>query len=97
MKARPFVPQAMLKYPEAVQMLHREFVRAGTDAGLACTYYTHRSKLKSIGIENALEQLNIKAVELAFWAVRETRALVAGNICNTWEYGSSNLQVSENG
>ena len=64
-------------------MLHQEFVRAGTDVVVASTYYAHRSKLKSIGIENALEQLNVKAVELAVEAARESGALVAGNICNT--------------
>ncbi|WP_155304579.1 hypothetical protein [Desulfosarcina widdelii] len=40
--------------------------------------------------------MNVKAVELAVEAARKTRALVAGNICNTWEYDPSNLQTSEN-
>ncbi|MGA6924717.1 MAG: homocysteine S-methyltransferase family protein, partial [Desulfosarcina sp.] len=95
LKAGPFVPEAVLKYPEVVQGLHREFVRAGTDVVVACTYYAHRTKLKSIGIENALEQLNVKAVELAVEAARETGAIVAGNICNTWEYDPSDLNASE--
>jgi betaine-homocysteine S-methyltransferase len=95
LKAGPFVPEAVLKYPQVVEMLHQEFVRAGTDVVVACTYYAHRSKLKSIGIENALEQLNVKAVQLAVDAARETDALVAGNICNTWEYDPSDLQASE--
>ena len=95
LKAGPFVPEAVLKYPEAVQTLHREFVRAGTDVVVACTYYAHRAKLQSIGIENVLEQLNVRAVELAVEAARETGALVAGNICNTWEYDPSNLKASE--
>lgn len=46
-------------------------------------------------IENALEQLNVKAVELAVEAARETGAIVAGNNCNTWEYDPSNLKASE--
>jgi betaine-homocysteine S-methyltransferase len=62
---------------------------------VACTYYAHRSKLKAIGIENALERMNVKAVELAVDAARETGALVAGNICNTWEYDPSDMQASE--
>ena len=95
LKAGPFVPEAVLRYPEVVQGLHREFVRAGTDVVVACTYYAHRSKLQSIGIENALAQLNVKAVELAVEAARETGALVAGNICNTWEYDPSDLKASE--
>jgi betaine-homocysteine S-methyltransferase len=95
LKAGPFVPEAVLKYPEAVQMLHREFVRAGTDAVVACTYYAHRAKLKTIGIEDALEQLNVRAVELAVAAAGEAGALVAGNICNTWEYDPGDLKRSE--
>jgi betaine-homocysteine S-methyltransferase len=95
LKAGPFVPEAVLRYPEVVQGLHREFVRAGTDVVVACTYYAHRSKLQSIGIENALERLNVKAVEMAVDAARETGALVAGNICNTWEYDPSDLKASE--
>ena len=95
LKAGPFVPEVVLKYPQAVTMLHREFVRAGTDVVVACTYYAHRSKLQSIGIEDALEQMNVKAVALARDAARETGALVAGNICNTWEYDLSDLAASE--
>ena len=95
LKAGPFVPEAVIKYPEAVQALHREFVRAGTDVVVACTYYAHRSKLQSIGEEDVLEQLNVKALELAVEAARETGALVAGNICNTWEYDPSYIQASE--
>jgi betaine-homocysteine S-methyltransferase len=94
LKAGPFVPEAVLKHPGAVQELHREFVRAGTDVVVACTYYAHRSKLQSIGIENVLEQMNVKAIELAVEAARETGALVAGNICNTWEYDPSDLKAS---
>jgi betaine-homocysteine S-methyltransferase len=95
LKAGPFVPEVVLKYPEVVQELHREFIRAGTDVVVACTYYGHRSKLRSIGIENALEQLNVKALELAVEAAGETGALVAGNLCNTWEYDPSDLKTSE--
>jgi betaine-homocysteine S-methyltransferase len=95
LKAGPFVPEVVLKYPEVVQTLHREFVRSGTDVVVACTYYAHRSKLQSIGIENALERLNVKAVELAVAAAGETNALVAGNICNTWEYDPSDIDASE--
>ena len=95
LKAGPFVPEAVLKYPQAIQNLHREFVRAGTDVVVACTYYAHRSKLQSIGIENVLEQMNVNAIELATEAARETGALVAGNICNTWEYDPSDLAASE--
>jgi betaine-homocysteine S-methyltransferase len=95
LKAGPFVPEAVIKYPEVVRGLYREFVRAGTDVVVACTYYAHRSKLQAIGIENALERMNVKAIEMAVESARETGALVAGNICNTWEYDPSDPEVSE--
>lgn len=95
LKAGPFVPEAVLKFPHAVQMLHQEFVRAGSDVVVATTYYAHRAKLQSVGIEDTLKQLNTKAVAMAVEAARETGALVAGNICNTWEYDPTDLQVSE--
>lgn len=85
-KAGPFVPEAVLDYPEAVKELHREFLRAGTDVMLALTYYAHREKLHMIGREGDLETLNRQAVRLAREVAAEGDALVAGNISNTWVY-----------
>ena len=42
LKAGPFVPEVVLEYPAAVKELHHEFLRAGTDVVVACTYYGHR-------------------------------------------------------
>jgi betaine-homocysteine S-methyltransferase len=88
-KAGPFVPEVVLEHPEAVKQLHQEFVRAGSDVVVACTYYGHRSKLKSIGREDRLEALNHRALELANAAARDSGALVAGNLSNTWEFDLS--------
>ncbi|MFW6373192.1 MAG: homocysteine S-methyltransferase family protein, partial [Thermodesulfobacteriota bacterium] len=41
-KAGPFVPEVVLEYPDAVKQLHLEFLRAGSDVIVACTYYAHR-------------------------------------------------------
>ena len=85
-KAGPFVPEVVLDHPEAVGELHKEFFRAGSDVIVACTYYGHRSKLKSIGKEDKLEELNIKSLTLAKEVARKGGALVAGNLSNTWEF-----------
>lgn len=37
LKAGPFVPDAVLKFPEAVRELHYEFQRAGSDTVVAFT------------------------------------------------------------
>ncbi len=85
-KSGPFVPEAVLDFPEAVRELHREFLRAGAEVMVAFTYYGHREKLRAIGREADLEPLNREALPLAREVAREGDALVAGNICNTWVY-----------
>ncbi len=86
LKAGPFVPEVVLEHPDALEQLHRDFLRAGSDVMVACTYYAHRSKLKAIGRENALEEMNRAALTIAKQVAQEEDALVAGNLSNTWEY-----------
>lgn len=82
----PFVPDVVLKDDTAVKQLHREFVRAGSDVIQAFTYYAHRDKMRLVGKENMVEQLNTHAIQIA----KDVRdefdhkddLLIAGNICN---------------
>jgi betaine-homocysteine S-methyltransferase len=85
-KAGPYVPEAVLDFPDAVRELHREFLRAGAEVMVALTYYAHREKLRHIGREDDLEAMNRAAVRLAREVAAEGGALVAGNVCNTWVY-----------
>jgi len=85
-QAGAYVPEVVLEHPEVVEQLHREFLRAGTDVLPALTYYGHREKLKLIGREGDLEQLNRQAVRIAHKAAGDADVLIAGNICNTWAY-----------
>ena len=82
-QAGPYVPEVVLDYPNAVTELHREFMNAGSDVIEAFTYYAHRDKLKLIGREDELEEINRTALRLAKEVAAEGDALVAGNICNT--------------
>jgi betaine-homocysteine S-methyltransferase len=86
LQAGAYVPEVVLEHPEVVRQLHREFLRAGSDVMLALTYYAYREKLKAIGREAELEDLNRQAVRLAKEVAAEGDALVAGNISNTWVY-----------
>lgn len=86
LKAGPFVPEVVIENPAAVSQLHQEFLRAGSDVVVACTYYGHRAKLKAIGREDRLQELNIAALKLAKETAAPFDALVAGNLSNTWEY-----------
>ncbi|MGH8911274.1 MAG: homocysteine S-methyltransferase family protein, partial [Acidimicrobiia bacterium] len=85
-QAGAFVPEVVLDRPEAVRELHIEFVRAGSDVVEAFTYYAHREKLRVIGREGILEDLNRQALEIAKGVAATTGTLFAGNICNTNVY-----------
>jgi len=82
-QAGAFVPEVVLEAPAALSALHREFAAAGSDVIEAFTYYAHREKLRTIGREGDLEELNRTALALAAEVARETGTLLAGNICNT--------------
>lgn len=83
LQAGAFVPEVVLRHPEAVLGLHREFVHAGSDIVEAFTYYGHREKLRMIDAEQLLEPLNRNALALARQVADETGALAAGNLSNT--------------
>ena len=86
LQAGAFVPEVVLEHPELVAQLHREFVHAGSDVVEAFTYYAHREKLRLIGKEDALEEINRQALRIAADVARESDALLAGDICNTNVY-----------
>jgi betaine-homocysteine S-methyltransferase len=86
LQAGAFVPEVVLEHPEKVAELHREFVHAGSDVVEAFTYYAHREKLRLIGREAMLEEINRQALEIARTVAQETGALLAGNVCNTNVY-----------
>jgi betaine-homocysteine S-methyltransferase len=82
-QAGPYVPEVVLDHPEVVAQLHREFVRAGSDVVPAFTYYAHREKMRLVGKEDLLEEINRQALAIARQVGSEADALVAGDICNT--------------
>ena len=83
LSAGAYVPEAVLEHPEAVAQLHRDFLHAGSDVMLAFTYYAHREKLRLIGKEDTLEEMNRTALRLAREAASGGDVLLAGNICNS--------------
>ena len=89
LQAGAFVPEVVLDHPQLVAQLHREFVHAGSDVVEAFTYYAHREKLRMVGKEDALEEINRGALAIAAEVARESGALLAGDICNTNVYDAS--------
>jgi betaine-homocysteine S-methyltransferase len=94
LQAGAYVPEVVLDFPEQVENLHRDFLRAGSDVIEAFTYYAHREKLRLIGREGDLERMNRQALAIARKVAAEGDALVAGNICNTNIYEPNNPEVA---
>ena len=92
LQAGAFVPTTVLEHPQAVRHLTDRFIESGSDVVLALTYYTNADKLRRLGIEGRLEEINRTALQIAVdaaadAAVRHGRPyLVAGNVCNTYEF-----------
>ena len=86
LQAGAFVPEVVLDHPEVLSQLHREFIRSGSDVIQAFTYYGHREKLRIIGKENLLEQLQKNALKIAHDARKafpEIDLMVCGDVANT--------------
>ncbi len=92
LQAGAFVPEVLIDNPEQVTSLHRDFVRAGSDVVEALTYYAHREKLRAVGKDGMLEEMNRQALALAREVADESGALLAGNICNTNLYDPANAE-----
>jgi betaine-homocysteine S-methyltransferase len=84
-RAGPFTPEVTLLHPEALKELHVEFREAGAEVLQALTFYASRDKLRTVGLEDRLEEMNRAAVRIARDVAGE-RCLVAGNISLTWMY-----------
>ncbi len=95
LQAGAFVPEVVVEHPEKVAQLHREFVHAGSDVVEAFTYYAHREKLRLIGKEHLLEQLNRDALQIAKDVARESSSLLAGDICNTNVFESGDQTATD--
>src|SRR4051794_10784939 len=64
-RAGPFTPEVALTHPEALRELHVEFREAGAEVLQALTFYASRDKLKTVGLDDRLEDLNRAAVRIA--------------------------------
>jgi betaine-homocysteine S-methyltransferase len=93
--AGPFTPEVSVEHPEALRQAHIDFARAGAQVLQALTYYAHKDKLKSIGCENSVEEINKASVQIAREVAREYGCMVAGGLSNTWTYDPRNPATAE--
>jgi betaine-homocysteine S-methyltransferase len=97
LQAGGFVPEVVLENPDKVAELHREFVHAGSDVVEAFTYYAHREKLRLIGKEYLLEEINRRALDIAKEVASESGTMLAGNVCNTNVYAGEESRETVRG
>src|SRR5438045_9514410 len=71
-----FTPEVAIENPDALRELHREFLRAGSKALQALTFFGTREKLNRAGYGAQTETINATAVKLAK-EVAGNRPLVA--------------------
>jgi 5-methyltetrahydrofolate--homocysteine methyltransferase len=69
----------LLDNSEAVVAVHRAYLDAGSDVILTCTFGATRPRLERTGLDDRLEEINRRAVEIARQAAGD-QAFVAGDI-----------------
>lgn len=94
-QAGPFTPEMVIEHPDALEQLHREFLRAGVDVLQTMTFYASEDKLATIGMDGKVDEINRTAVQVARMVASEGDALVAGNLSLTWAYEPSDAASTE--
>jgi len=85
-QAGPFTPEVAVEHPEALEQLHREFLRAGAEFLTTMTFYASDDKLATVGLKDEVDEINRNAVVVARTVAAEGDALVAGDLSLTWAY-----------
>ena len=70
----------VLDNPEAIQDLNRDFIQAGADILLTCTFGATRRRLEASNLADQFEAINRQAVAITRSAVDDRDILVAGSI-----------------
>ena len=70
----------VLERPELILQLHEDFIAAGAEIILTCTFNGSPHRLKGTSLEGKTVEINQKAVELARQAAAGTNVLIAGSL-----------------
>jgi betaine-homocysteine S-methyltransferase len=85
-QAGPFTPEVAIEHPDALEQLHREFLRAGAEFLTTMTFYASDDKLETVGMKGKVDEINRSATLVARKVADEGDALVAGDLSLTWAY-----------
>lgn len=77
--------QWVLEQPEQIERLYRDFIEAGSDIILTCTFGGTPVRLEHTGLAGKAAQVNQQAASLARKAAAGTDVLIAGSIGPTGE------------
>lgn len=69
-----------VSHPQILKSLHRQYIDAGADIIITCTFGANRLKLKEFNLENKVDEINNKAVEIAKSASEHTKTFIAGGL-----------------
>jgi 5-methyltetrahydrofolate--homocysteine methyltransferase len=79
-------PEAwVLERPDQIEVVHREYVEAGSEVIATVTFGANRTRLKKCGLESQLAEINLRAVEIAR-ATAGTEVFVAADLGPTGEF-----------
>ncbi len=67
--------QWIMDHPDVIQALHREYIEAGSDIVLACTFGANRVKLRDHGLQDRVLDMNVALVRASRKVVPEGRML----------------------
>jgi len=70
----------VLENPEEITRLHKDFIKAGADIILTCTFGGSKIRLEQSNLSDKFKQINTKAADLALKAAENAGVLVAGSI-----------------
>ena len=70
----------VLENPEAIIGLHQDFIKAGAQIILTCTFGANPYRLAEAGLDGQVTQVNRRAVELGFTAIGASHVYLAGSI-----------------
>ncbi len=75
----------VLENPDEIIRLEMDFIAAGSDVILTCTFGASRPHLNQLGLANKTEEINRTAVKLAKTAAGDSKVLIAGDVGPTGE------------
>ncbi|HAF62413.1 MAG TPA: hypothetical protein DCK95_08805 [Anaerolineaceae bacterium] len=70
----------VLENPKAIRQLHMDFLQAGSDILLTCTFGANRFRLEHAGLADKVQEVNTRAVQIAREAIGDGSTLVAGSM-----------------